>query len=44
MLKLASKMNNPVLGYNAALFLNNQEEQHTILRDCGLEALAELAN
>lgn len=44
MLKLSQKMNNPILGYNAALFLNNHEQQQNILRDCGLDALAELAN
>jgi len=25
MVKLAQKMNNPILGYNAALFLNNHD-------------------
>jgi len=40
MLKLSQKMNNPVLGYNAALFLNSNVEQQSILRDCGLDALA----
>lgn len=44
MMKLASKMNNPVLAFNSALFLNNPIEQENILRDCGLEALAELAH
>jgi len=43
MTKLASKLNNPILAYNAALFINNSDEKQQILRDCGLEALAELA-
>jgi len=40
MLKLSSKMNNPILAFNTALFLNSAHEQENILRDCGLEALA----
>ncbi len=43
-MKLANKSNNIVLAYNAALFLGAQEEQENILRDCGLEALAEMAH
>ncbi len=44
MLKLAGKMNNPVLSYNTALFLNSPQDQENILRECGLEALAELSH
>lgn len=43
-MKLANKSSNIVLAYNAALFLGAQEEQENILRDCGLEALAEMAH
>jgi coatomer subunit alpha len=43
-LKLATKTNNSVLAFNAALFLNNHQEQTHILRDAGLIALAELAH
>jgi hypothetical protein len=44
MMKLAGKMNNSVLAYNAALFLNSASEQENILRESGLESLAELAH
>lgn len=43
-LKLANKTGNSVLAFNAALFLNNHQEQIHILRDAGLNALAELAH
>lgn len=43
MMKLANKLNNKVLAYNSALFLNNADEQQQLLRDCGLDALAEMA-
>jgi hypothetical protein len=43
MLKLSLKMNNPILAYNTALFLNNKNEQEEILRSCGLIGLAELS-
>jgi coatomer subunit alpha len=43
-MKLANKNGNMVLSYNAALFLGAEEEQENMLRDCGLEALAELAH
>ena len=43
MIKLADKINNPILAYNAALLLNQPQHQEQILRDCGLDALAELA-
>ena len=39
-LKLAGKMNNSILAYNSALFLNTPADQQQILRDCGLNALA----
>ena len=39
-MKLAHKNNNPVLAFNSALFLGQEEEQESILRDCGMEALA----
>ena len=35
-MKLATKNNNPVLSFNAALFLDAQDEQENILRECGL--------
>ena len=44
MLKIAHKNNNPVLAFNASLFLGQEEEQENILRDCGMESLAELAH
>jgi coatomer protein complex subunit alpha (xenin) len=43
-LKLAGKTNNTVLAFNSALFLNSPADQQQILRDCGLNALAELAH
>lgn len=43
-MKLANKNNNPVLAFNSALLLGAQEEQETILRECGLESLAELTH
>jgi coatomer protein complex subunit alpha (xenin) len=43
-MKLATKINNSVLAFNSALFLNSQQDQIQILRDCGLNALAELAH
>lgn len=44
MMKLSTKMNNPILAYSTALFLNSANQQENILRDCGLEALAELSH
>jgi len=44
MMKLAGKINNPVLAFNASLFLNSPQDQQQILKDCGYEGLAELAN
>jgi coatomer protein complex subunit alpha (xenin) len=44
LMKLANKLNNKILAFNSAIFLNSFEEQQQILRDCGLEALAELAH
>jgi hypothetical protein len=35
-------MNNPMLGFNVALFLNKHEEMERILRDCGFDQLAAL--
>ena len=43
MIKLAGKLKNSVLAYNAALFLNSPAEKQQILRDCGLNSLAEMA-
>jgi hypothetical protein len=43
-LRIANKQDNKILAFNSALFLNNLEEQQHILRDCGLNALAELSS
>jgi coatomer subunit alpha len=43
-MKLANKSNNSVLAFNSALFLGAEEDQENLLRECGLEALAELAH
>ena len=43
-MKLATKNSNPVLAFNCALLTSNDEEQESILRECGLESLAELAH
>jgi hypothetical protein len=43
MFKLSTKIQNPMLAFNSALFLNNRESIEQILRDSGLENLAELA-
>lgn len=43
-MKLANKNNNPVLAFNSALLLGADEEQENLLRDYGMEALAELAH
>ena len=43
-MKLAQKNNNPVTAFNSALFLGDDEQKENILRDCGLDSLAELAH
>lgn len=43
-MKLANKNNNPVLAFNCALLTGNEEDQENILRDCGLESLAEMGH
>jgi len=43
-MKLANKSNNLVLAFNATLFLGAEEEQESILRECGMDALAEMAH
>lgn len=43
MLKLAKKMNNSILSFNSNLYLNNGEIYEEILREAGLEALAQLS-
>ena len=43
-MKIAHKNSNPVLAFNASLFLGQAEEQENIMRECGLESLAELAH
>ncbi len=40
--KLVGKMNNPMLAFNVALFLNKHEEMERILRECGFDQLAVL--
>ena len=35
-MKLAHKNSNPVLAFNASLFLGQEEEQENLLRECGL--------
>lgn len=37
-------MGNSVLAFNSALLLNSPNDQQAILRDCGLNSLAELAH
>ena len=41
---LTKKMNNQMLGFNTALFLNDAEEKQVILRDLGLGELAALSS
>jgi coatomer subunit alpha len=43
-LKLANKNGNSVLALNSSLFLNSAADQQQVLRDCGLNALAELSH
>ena len=43
MLKLTKKINNQMLSFNTALFLNNSEEKQGLLRDLGLSELAALS-
>jgi coatomer protein complex subunit alpha (xenin) len=40
--KLVGKMNNPMMAFNVALFLNKHEEMEKILRECGFDQLAVL--
>jgi hypothetical protein len=41
--KIAKKTNNTILAFNSNVFINNGEIYEELLRDSGLESLAELA-
>lgn len=43
MTKIAKKTNNPILAYNTNMYLNNSENIENILREAGMEALAEIS-